>query len=124
MKMHLQHLVVGHLAVTVPAVLIMWYSVFEFGIGRIVKEDLRFQRNNSFELSVLFHIETSHTICSSNQVTGFYMECNVGQKRVKHVVSIVTCQNFRKHLFYQTVLSRFPVVEFWNNPFSFSCVEF
>ena len=30
--------------------------------------------------SVAFHTETSHLICSANQITGFYMECNVGLK--------------------------------------------
>ena len=31
---------------------------------------------NSFQSSVVFHIETSHLICPANQITGFYMEYN------------------------------------------------
>ena len=26
---------------------------------------------------VVFHIETSHLICFTNQMTGFYMKCNL-----------------------------------------------
>ena len=33
-----------------------------------------------FQPSAVFHIETSHFICSANQVTGFYMECNTWLK--------------------------------------------
>ena len=36
-----------------------------------------------FQFSVTFHIEHSHLICSANQMTGFYMKCNAGLKRVK-----------------------------------------
>ena len=35
---------------------------------------------NPCQLSVAFHIETSHLICSANQVTGFHMKCNTGVK--------------------------------------------
>ena len=35
-----------------------------------------------FQLSVAFYIETSHWICSVNQMTGFYMKCNTGLKCV------------------------------------------
>ena len=38
---------------------------------------------NSFQPSVKFHIETSHLICSANQITGFYMKCNTGLELVK-----------------------------------------
>ena len=38
---------------------------------------------NSFQPSDAFYIETSHLICSANQVTGFYMKCNTGLKWVK-----------------------------------------
>ena len=31
-----------------------------------------------FHLSVAFNIETSHLICSANQMTGFYMKCDTG----------------------------------------------
>ena len=33
---------------------------------------------NPFQLRVTFHIETSHLICTSNQITGFCMKCNTG----------------------------------------------
>ena len=33
-----------------------------------------------FQPSATFHIETNHLICSSNQMTGFYMKCNIGLK--------------------------------------------
>ena len=29
---------------------------------------------------VAFHIETSHLICSANQMTNFFMKCNAGLK--------------------------------------------
>ena len=35
---------------------------------------------NPFHLSVAFHIETSHLICSANQMIGFYMKCNTRLK--------------------------------------------
>ena len=38
---------------------------------------------NLFQPSVAFYIETSHLIYIANQMTGFYMECNTGLKRVK-----------------------------------------
>ena len=31
-----------------------------------------------FQTSVAFYRETSHLICSANQMTGFYMTCNTG----------------------------------------------
>ena len=37
---------------------------------------------NPFQFSDAFHIETSHLICSSNQMTGFYMKCNTELKWV------------------------------------------
>ena len=36
------------------------------------------------------HIETSHLICSANQMTGFYMKCNTGLKRVYPVLLLIT----------------------------------
>ena len=38
---------------------------------------------NPFQPSVVFHIETSHLICTANQITGFYVKCNPGLKWVK-----------------------------------------
>ena len=37
---------------------------------------------NPFQPSVAFHIETSHLICTANQMTGFYLECKTGLKWV------------------------------------------
>ena len=37
---------------------------------------------NSFQLSVAFHIETSHLACKANEVSGFYMKCNTRLKWV------------------------------------------
>ena len=37
---------------------------------------------NLFQLGVVFRIETSHLICSTNQMTGFYTKCNTGLKWV------------------------------------------
>ena len=38
---------------------------------------------NPFQPRVAFHIETSHSIFSANQITGFCRKCNTGVKRVK-----------------------------------------
>ena len=35
-----------------------------------------------FSLLLRFQIETSHLICTANQLTGFYMKCNTGLKWV------------------------------------------
>ena len=37
---------------------------------------------NSFQSSAAFLIETSHLICSANQMTGFYVNCNTELKWV------------------------------------------
>ena len=39
---------------------------------------------NSLHPSVVFHIENNHLICKTNQMTGFYIQCNTGLKWVKH----------------------------------------
>ena len=39
---------------------------------------------SSFQPSAAFHIKTSHLICYENQMTGFYMKCNTGLKRVNY----------------------------------------
>ena len=38
----------------------------------------------SFQLSVAFHIETSHLICSAKQITGFYLKLNMGWNGLNH----------------------------------------
>ena len=50
-------------------------------------------RINLFRPTVAFHIETSHFICSVNQVTCFNMKCNTWLRWVK----IFSCQNIVKH---------------------------
>ena len=42
---------------------------------------LQYTQFNPFQLSVAFHIKTSHFNCKSNQVTGFYMKCNTGLRK-------------------------------------------
>ena len=51
-----------------------------FGTG---DKGLKNNKFNPFQPSVAFNIETSHLICSANQMTGFYMKCNIGMKWVK-----------------------------------------
>ena len=61
-----------------------------FSIDSVSREsrfrDLKISKNtkviNPFQPIVAFHKETSHLICSANQMTGFYMECNTGLKWV------------------------------------------
>ena len=38
---------------------------------------------NLFQLTFVFHTETSHLICTANQMTGFFMKWKAGPKRVK-----------------------------------------
>ena len=40
------------------------------------------ERVKPFQPSVAFHEETSHLICSLNQMTGFYMECNASVNKM------------------------------------------
>ena len=39
---------------------------------------------NPFQSSVAFHMETSHLICSANQITVFYVKRNTRLKWVKY----------------------------------------
>ena len=38
---------------------------------------------NPFQFNVTFDIETSHLICTANQMTGFHVKCDFGLKSVK-----------------------------------------
>ena len=38
------------------------------------------EKNYAFQCSIAFHIETSHLICTANQMIGFYMKCNTDLK--------------------------------------------
>ena len=40
---------------------------------------------NPFQPIVAFHIETSPLICSTNQMTSFYIKCNNGLKWIKGI---------------------------------------
>ena len=42
-----------------------------------------------FQHSVGFHTETSHLICSANQMIGFYMKCNTELKWVNVITAII-----------------------------------
>ena len=52
----------------------------------------RFQTSFAFDIetSVAFHVETSHLICTSNQMTGFYMKCNTRLKWIKQLNNLDT----------------------------------
>ena len=39
---------------------------------------LNFNSYNQFQSIVEFHIDSSHLICTANQMTGFYMKQNIG----------------------------------------------
>ena len=41
---------------------------------------------NPFPLLAACHMETSHLICTANQMTGFYMKCNNWWKWVNFIV--------------------------------------
>ena len=43
---------------------------------------------NPFHPSVAFHIETSHLICTANQMTGFYIKRNTGLKWIQLYLSV------------------------------------
>ena len=43
--------------------------------------------NNLFNPSAIFHIETSDSICSADQTTGFYMKWNTKPKCVNSLQS-------------------------------------
>ena len=51
---------------------------------------------NPFQPSVAFHIETSHLLCTKNQMAGFYMKCNSGMNWFKWVMKIAPCPNFKR----------------------------
>ena len=55
------------------------------------------KKKNPYQPSVAFHEETNHLICTENQMAGFYMKCNIGQKWVK-VANILIMAMSRKFL--------------------------
>ena len=57
-----------------------WEDVESLGIHDIISGSIN--PFNYFQLNVAFYVQTSHLICTANQMTGFYMECNTGLKWV------------------------------------------
>ena len=71
---------------------------------------------NPLQPSFAFHVETSHLICTTNQMTGYYMKCNTGLKWVdwffrclclskcyflcQGFIHLVRTQNFPKNLHF------------------------
>ena len=57
---------------------------------RVIDSVLAQQHNirhiDSFHPRVTFHIDTSHLICTANQMASLYMKCNNGLKLVSLVV--------------------------------------
>ena len=51
-----------------------------------------------FQPCVTFHIETSHLICTANQMTSFYMKCNTELKWVKltYILTVLSFYFFLK----------------------------
>ena len=41
-----------------------------------------------FQFNVTFDIETSHLICTANQMTGFHVKCDFGLKSVKYFLEL------------------------------------
>ena len=65
--------------------LLLFYNILEYICHSILLTHFAFGTNdpiNTFQLSVAFHIATSHLICYANQMTGFYMKCNTRLKWV------------------------------------------
>ena len=58
------------------------------------------EKGNPFQVSVAFHTETSHLICSVSQMTGFYMKYNPDLKWINMAVTYAlkysSTKNFRK----------------------------
>ena len=78
----------------------LWHKRWVF--CRLLKKNI-----NPFQPSVAFHIETSHFICTENQMTGFYMKCNIGlnwvkkntvEKWAKVTVTILFITTFQKEI--------------------------
>ena len=57
-------------------------------IKGIFEKALKF---NPFQPDVAFHTETSHLICATKQITGFYLKCNTALKLISRQVIIVNC---------------------------------
>ena len=64
-------------------------NTFQYSAAEGTEENKMLVQNvlTHFSPSVAFHIETSHLICTANQMTGLYMKCNTGLKWVKYFTS-------------------------------------
>ena len=69
---------------------------------------------NPFQLSVAFRMETSHLICSANQMTGFYMECNTGVKWVNKVSVLFPLKVFQKYFVRHVCFVLIEIVFAWD----------
>ena len=49
---------------------------------------------NLFQPSVAIQVKTSHLICSANQMTGFYVKCNIGLKWVNLTTLFITLNKY------------------------------
>ena len=70
---------------------VKFLSVFDHFVGLVLKGLLQVlipidDFGTQFQSSVAFYIETSHVICNVNQMTGFYMTCNIRLKQVNQFV--------------------------------------
>ena len=60
-----------------------------------MEENICDEKFNPYQPSIAFHIETSHLICRTNQMTGFYMKCKTGLKWVNiNPISATVLINF------------------------------
>ena len=64
-------------------------------IDSILAQQHNIRHIDSFQPRVTFHIDTSHLICTANQMASLYMKCNNGLKLVSLVVLFAI--NCREH---------------------------
>ena len=60
---------------------------------------------NPFQPSVACYIETNYLICFTNQVTGFYLECNIGLRLI-NILKVLKIDKVdtRYVYFYDTIV--------------------
>ena len=72
---------------------------------------------HTFQPSIVFHIGTNHLICPENQMTGFYMKCNIGLKQVNgnfdrlKWIRLILTLNLQKYATSDNALWRWMVSE-------------
>ena len=64
---------------------------------------------NSLYPGVVFHIKTSHLICTANYMTGFYIQCKTGLKLVNNNsnYSIPAIKSFSYGFLRKFIFSKF-----------------